>query len=69
MRTYYVSGIAQIEVRARSAGEAVAKAAAIAERRATKALQIDLDNIATQEHAAVGLDQAHTVDTYGGPDE
>lgn len=44
-RTFYVSGIAQVAVRAPNAVEAVKRAKEIAEKRGTKALYIELDNI------------------------
>jgi hypothetical protein len=61
-RTYHVSGIAQITVTARTAAEAVAKAMDIAERRNTRALFIELDNISTDSHASVSLDDAAQLD-------
>jgi capsule polysaccharide export protein KpsE/RkpR len=60
--TYYVSGVAQVTVRAVSAKEAVLMAQSITDRRNTKALYIELDNIASETRSAVGLDDAATLD-------
>jgi hypothetical protein len=60
--TYYVSGVAQVTVRAVSAQEAVLMAQSIASRRGTKALYIELDNVSNETRASVGLDDAAKLD-------
>jgi hypothetical protein len=62
---YYVSGVAQISIRAASAEEAVRKAREIAERRMTGACYIELDNISSDDRSSVALDDAASLDEEG----